>query len=168
MTRTFDDVLEDYLRVPTAAGRHEVQQWILRHPRYDPHLVLPHADGHSVEDLVRALSDLLPAALLSPRVHTELARALERIGDAAGAGRHRRLARLALAGLRASGTGSEEDPITVLRVQDEYDLLEISGRTVRAQQLSRTQDSAFDVVTLDDGTEVWFELLWEHGRSPAG
>lgn len=49
----------------------------------------------------------------------------------------------------------------MLRVQDEYDLLAIAGRTVRAQQLSRTQDSAFDVVTLEDGTEVWCELLWE-------
>ena len=53
----------------------------------------------------------------------------------------------------------------MLRVQDEYDLVESAGRTVRAQQLSRTRDSAFDVVTLDDGTEMWFELLWER-RSP--
>lgn len=161
MSRNFSDVLEEYLREPSAAGRQEVQQRILRHPRYDPHLVLPDVGEHSAEDLVRALSDELPAALLSPRVHTELARALERIADAAGAERHRRIARLALAGLRASGTGGEEDPISVLRVQDEYDLLEIAGRTARAQQFSRTQESAFDVVTLDDGTVVWFELLWE-------
>lgn len=32
---------------------------------------------------------------------------------------------------------------------------------MRAQQLSRTRGSAFDVVTLDDGTGIWFELLWE-------
>lgn len=166
MSRRFSDVLEEYLLEASAAGRQEVQQWILRHPRYDPHLVLPNAGEHSAEDMVRALWEQLPAALLSPRVHAELAGALERIGDAAGAERHRRIARLALAGLRASGTGSEEDPRSVLRVQDEYDLLESAGRTVRAQQLSRTSDAVFDVVTLDEGARIWFELLRE--RPPPG
>lgn len=74
--------------------------------------------------------------------------------------------RLALAGLRASGTGSAEDPRAVLGVQDEYDLLESAGRTVRAQQLSRTSDAVFDVVSLDDGARMWIELLWE--RPPPG
>lgn len=54
----------------------------------------------------------------------------------------------------------------MLGVQDEYDLLESAGRTVRAQQLSRTSDAVFDVVTLDDGARMWFELLWE--RPPPG
>lgn len=54
----------------------------------------------------------------------------------------------------------------MLGVHDEYDLLESAGRTVRAQQLSRTSDAVFDVVTLDDGARMWFELLWE--RPPPG
>jgi len=161
MSRTFSEAFEEYLGEPSEAGREEVQQWILRHPRYDPHLTLSDVAAHSAEERVRALEGELPAALLSPRLHLELARALERIGDVAGTERHRRLARLALAGLRASGTGSEEDPIAVLRVQDEYDLLESAGLTVRAQQLSRTPDAVFDVVTVEDGTRMWFELLWE-------
>ena len=161
MSRTFSEAFEEYLGEPSEAGREEVQQWILRHPRYDPHLTLSDVAAHSAEERVRALEGELPAALLSPRLHLELARELERIGDVAGTERHRRLARLALAGLRASGTGSEEDPIAVLRVQDEYDLLESAGLTVRAQQLSRTPDAVFDVVTVEDGTRMWFELLWE-------
>ena len=161
MSRTFSEAFEEYLGEPSEAGREEVQQWILRHPRYDPHLTLSDVAAHSAEERVRALEGELPAALLSPRLHLELARALERIGDVAGTERHRRLARLALAGLRASGTGSEEDPIAVLRVQDKYDLLESAGLTVRAQQLSRTPDAVFDVVTVEDGTRMWFELLWE-------
>ena len=161
MSRTFSEAFEEYLGEPSEAGREEVQQWILRHPRYDPHLTLSDVAAHSAEERVRALEGELPAALLSPRLHLELARALERIGDVVGTERHRRLARLALAGLRASGTGSEEDPIAVLRVQDEYDLLESAGLTVRAQQLSRTPDAVFDVVTVEDGTRMWFELLWE-------
>ena len=161
MSRTFSEAFEEYLGEPSEAGREEVQQWILRHPRYDPHLTLSDVAAHSAEERVRALEGELPAALLSPRLHLELARALERIGDVAGTERHRRLARLALAGLRASGTGSEEDPIALLRVQDEYDLLESAGLTVRAQQLSRTPDAVFDVVTVEDGTRMWFELLWE-------
>lgn len=166
MSRTFSEVLEEYLREPSTTGREEAQQWILRHPRYDPHLMLPDIAEHSAEERVRALAGELPSALLSPRLHLELARALELIGDVAGTERHRRLARLALTGLRASGTGSKEDPIAVLRVQDEYDLVESAGRTVCAQQLSRTPDAVFDVVTLDDGTRMWFELLWE--RRPLG
>ena len=161
MSRTFSEAFEEYLGEPSEAGREEVQQWILRHPRYDPHLTLSDVAAHSAEERVRALEGELPAALLSPRLHLELARELERIGDVAGTERHRRLARLALAGLRASGTGSEEDPIAVLRVQDKYDLLESAGLTVRAQQLSRTPDAVFDVVTVEDGTRMWFELLWE-------
>ena len=161
MSRTFSEAFEEYLGEPSEAGREEVQQWILRHPRYDPHLTLSDVAAHSAEERVRALEGELPAALLSPRLHLELARELERIGDVAGTERHRRLARLALAGLRASGTGSEEDPIALLRVQDEYDLLESAGLTVRAQQLSRTPDAVFDVVTVEDGTRMWFELLWE-------
>ena len=161
MSRTFSEAFEEYPGEPSEAGLEEIQQWILRHPRYDPHLTLSDVAAHSAEERVRALEGELPAALLSPRLHLELARELERIGDVAGAERHRRLARLALAGLRASGTGSAEDPIAVLRAQDEYDLLESAGRTVRAQQLSRTPDAVFDVVTVEDGTRMWFELLWE-------
>ncbi len=166
MSRTFSEAFEEYPGEPSEAGLEEIQQWILRHPRYNPHLMLPDVAAHSAEERVRALEGELPAALLSPRLHLELARAMERIGHVAGTERHRRLARLALAGLRASGTGSAEDPIAVLRVQDEYDLLESAGRTVRAQQLSRTSDAVFDVVTLDEGARIWFELLRE--RPPPG
>lgn len=161
MSTTFDEALEQYLLEPVQAHREEVQRWILRHPRYDPHFVLPDTRGLGPEDRLHVLGRELPAALLSPRLHAELARALADSGDHAGVQRHRRLAELAIAGLRASGTGREEDPIAVLRVQDEYDLLEIYGRTAVSQQLSSTPEAVFDVVTLDDGTVVWFELLWE-------
>lgn len=56
---------------------------------------------------------------------------------------------------------STSDRRAVLRVQDDCDLLVVDGSTAVAQQLSRTPDAAFDVVTLQDGTVVWFELLWE-------
>ena len=161
MSTTFDEALERYLLEPVQARREEVQQWILRHPRYDPRLVLPDTRGLGLQDRLHVLSRERPAALLNPRLHAELARALAEAGDLAGAERQRRLAGVAIAGLRASGTGREEDPIAVLRVQDEYDLPETDGHTAVSQQLSRTPDAAFDVVALDDGTVVWFELVWE-------
>lgn len=161
MSTTFEDALERYLREPVARHREEIQQRVLRHPRYDPQLVLPDTRGLGPEARRDLLARELPAALLSPRLHAELARALADLGDRAGAQWHRRLTRFAIAGLRASGTGSEEDPFAVLRVQDEYDLLGDAGRTAVGQQLSRTPDAAFDVVTLEDGTVIWFELLWK-------
>ena len=84
MSRTFSEAFEEYPGEPSEAGLEEIQQWILRHPRYNPHLMLPDVAAHSAEERVRALEGELPAALLSPRLHLELARAMERIGHVAG------------------------------------------------------------------------------------
>ena len=72
MSRTFSEAFEEYPGEPSEAGLEEIQQWILRHPRYNPHLMLPDVAAHSAEERVRALEGELPAALLSAEEYKAL------------------------------------------------------------------------------------------------
>ena len=107
----------------------------------------------------------MPGLFLSPQAHGLLARAHQALGQESDAERERKLSLLALHEIEDSGTGTVDSPLEVLRVQDEYDHLQATRRRSTAQRLHRTDQGEVDVHTLEDGTELWFRLLW---RVPAG
>lgn len=160
-----ENAMETYLLDPTTDHLSQVQRAIREQDDYDPLVVVPgagrDADPRGVLEEIRTL---MPGALLSPRAHALMAQALDQIGDPAAARRERRIAELGMAAVLDSGTGSEERPYRVLRVQDEYDLLEARGRRPVAQREVEREGAVLDVHTFEDGPELWFELLW---RRPA-
>ena len=161
---SLNDLVEAYALDPTPEGLHDLQAGIMAAPRYDPllsvsrALVLLRAGKHrEIVDLIRSW---MPGALLSPSAHGYLAKALTELGDAEAGRIEAKFSRLALDSIAASGSGSEEEPCSVLRIEDEYDILRASSQRPTAQRQVSDERGQFDVHTLEDGGEVWFRLLW--------
>ena len=62
-----------------------------------------------------------------------------------------------LEGLLSSGTGEFDAPFQILRVCDEYDLLEAQGRRALCQRSVDRYGMCLDVITCVGGAEVWFD-----------
>lgn len=116
--------------------------------------------------IITTIRSWMPGALLSPSAHAMLAQTLEAMGEAAPARVEEKLAALALASIRSTGDGTQQTPYSVLRVEDEYDvLLAASERSTGQRQVSDARGT-FDVHTLPGGEQRWFHLLWLPGDTP--
>ena len=58
------------------------------------------------------------------------------------------------AGSSVTSTEAEEEPCSVLRIEDEYDILRASSQRPTAQRQVSDERGQFDVHTLEDGGEV--------------
>ncbi|MCZ4325069.1 DUF4919 domain-containing protein [Brachybacterium paraconglomeratum] len=162
---SLNDLVEAYALDPTAEGLHDLQAGIMAAPRYDPLLsvsraVVPLLRDGKHQEIVDLIRSWMPGALLSPSAHGYLAKALTELGDAEAGRIEAKFSRLALDSIAASGSGSEEEPCSVLRIEDEYDILRASSQRPTAQRQVSDERGQFDVHTLEDGGEVWFRLLW--------
>jgi hypothetical protein len=157
----FVDALAAHLRMPGPATLETLRTAVLATPSYSPDLdprgivepLLARGDDDAV---VATLLRLMPGAFFSPSAHLALAEAFERLGDGSRAAREERLARAAVAGVLGSGDGSAERPWTVLRVSDEYDVLQAQQRTSLVQTLVRRDGRVLDRHQCSDGAEAWF------------
>ena len=101
---------------------------------------------------------LMPAWLLSPRVHALASLAAEALGDDALARRERAMARACILGIKRSGDGSRNAPFPVTHISDEHDLAEHMGLEVLSQSRGTAPCGLCDVLTCADGTELWFDI----------
>lgn len=163
----FPDIMESFLLDPTPETRRPLRAAILGDRTFDPRIALREQLGEapSPQAVLGAIGARMPGLFLSPQAHGLLARAHQALGQESDAERERKLSLLALHEIEDSGTGTVDSPLEVLRVQDEYDHLQATRRRSTAQRLHRTDQGEVDVHTLEDGTELWFRLLW---RVPAG
>lgn len=164
------DLMEAYLLDPSPAHLDALRAAVMASPTFDPMVSLralttaAQDPGDSPEETARriegALRAMMPGLLLSPRAHTLLGRSYRMLGREADAVREEKIAALAFTGIRGDGDGGAAAPFEVLRVEDEYDVFSYSRLQPIGQELRETEDGAFDVHLLEDGTEVWFRLLW--------
>jgi hypothetical protein len=66
----------------------------------------------------------------------------------------------------STGDGTVDRPYLVTYVSDESDLLMATGRRGRQQRLVEGDVGCYDVVTCDDGQEVWFDVSDVYGGAP--
>ena len=163
------ELVEAYALDPTPEGLHDLHAEIMAAPGYDPLLtvsrtIVPLLRAGKHQEIVDQVRSWMPGALLSPSAHGYLATALTELGEAEAGRVEAKFSRLALDSLAASGGGTEEEPCSVLRIEDEYDILRASSQRSTAQRQLSDERGQFDVHTLEDGTEVWFRLLW---RAPS-
>jgi hypothetical protein len=116
--------------------------------------------------------DALPISkVLAPHVHYLAAEAAEALRDARAVELERSLFVLTLQGLLATGDGTRDNPYLVCHATDEYDVLAALGREPAGQALEERGGNLFDVLTCDDGREVWFDvtaiLVRPRPRKPA-
>jgi hypothetical protein len=111
--------------------------------------------------------DALPVSkVLAPRVHYLAAEAAEALRDSPTVELERSLFVLTLQGLLATGDGTRENPYIVCHASDEYDVLVALGREPAGQVLEEHDDRLFDILTCDDGREVWFDVTAILRRPP--
>jgi hypothetical protein len=91
-------------------------------------------------------------------VHYLAAEAAEALRDLPTVELERSLFVLTLQGLLATGDGTRDNPYIVCHASDEYDVLVALGREPAGQALEEHDDRLFDVLTCDDGREVWFDV----------
>ena len=122
----------------------------------DP-LTLLH-DAGDMTGLSAALAALPPIAALTPRVHYYAALAAEARHDDDDLELERMLLVVCLRALLMTGDGSPEQPYVVSALCDENDLLESLELAPETRRLVHRGDSVFDVVTCDEGSEIWFDV----------
>lgn len=167
----FSDLMETYLLDPNPTHLDALRAAVMASPTYDPMVSLSalttaaKGSSSSAEETARLLEEAIwakmPGLFLSPRAHTLLGQSYRALGREADAVREEKIAALAFTGIRGEGDGSEAAPFEVLRVEDEYDVFSYSRLRPTGQELRETEHGAFDVHLLEDGTAVWFRLLWK-------
>lgn len=154
---------ERHAAAPSAESLRALHDAVRRAPGFDVGLELrrPAADLLRRDDhagVARLVAGAMPGAFLSPAAHRLWSRSLAALDDPAGAAREDRLARLALAAILGSGDGTEERPWRVLRVSDEYDVLEARGLRSREQRVVERDARVLDAHRCAGEEQVWFEL----------
>lgn len=156
-------LLEAYVDDPGPDTLAPLRAVVRRAPNHSRDLVpaavvgpLQRAGDH--QGVVRAVTAMMPGALLSPSAHLALAAAYDALGDRARAERELRLARAAVAGIRASGDGTDDRPWKVLRVSDEYDVLRALGTSATAQRVHEVDGRTLDRLDAADGRAYVFDV----------
>lgn len=162
----FTEVMKNFVLNPSEETLAPLQAEIMAAANYDPlvlfeSVVSPLMDSGDHQGAVDAIWRMLPGAFLSPTAHAMLAYSYRQLGDEKASQRETKFARLALDTLTSSGDGTQEAPYRVLRVSDEYDVLRYAQLTSVAQRAVVIDGQGYDVHQCSDGSEVWFELLWQ-------
>ena len=160
---TYADLVDAHLSDPSAETLEPLRDAVRAAPGFDPELrVRKHADVLIREgrhaDAVAALEASMPGSLLSPAAHAMLAAALRRTGREDAAARHARLARAALDGILATGDGSADRPWSVLRISDEYDVVDSLGTRPVQQGLVADGPRRVDRIECQDGRTLHFDV----------
>jgi hypothetical protein len=159
---TYADLVSAYLDDPGTETLGPLRRAVRGSTNFTPDLDLDEADRLLAEGSYAAaaaeLQRVMPGAILSPSAHLRMATALERSGDERTAARERQVARAALRSIRSTGDGSEQHPWSVLRINDEYDMLRALDKVRDRQDLVKSGGRRLDRLTCTDGTVAYFDV----------
>jgi hypothetical protein len=148
---------------PSAESYMKVVGMVVTHPAYDPYgrdidslIELYEAERHA--DAERKLRELMPTWVLTPSLHKIAFLLAKHRGDQAAGMVEMRLVQATIDGLLATGDGSREKPYVVVRIRDEYELLEHLEKKPAGQSLIRDGDRQLDCFELADGSEIYFDV----------
>lgn len=162
-TTTYGALVRAHLADPTGGTLEPLRDAVRSAPGFDPELrvreqVDPLLREGRWADAAAALEASMPGALLSPAAHAMLATALRRTGRPDAAARHARLARAALDGILTTGDGTAERPWSVLRLSDEYDVVDSLGTRPASQGLLGDGPRRIDRIECQDGRTLHFDV----------
>jgi hypothetical protein len=80
------------------------------------------------------------------------------LGDAAEAELCRFQFQTCLDGLLGTGEGTVTSPYQVLHISDQYDVMHALGLRGQNQHAVQRKRRCLDVISCEDGTEVWFDV----------
>lgn len=157
------DLLEAFLEKPTARSYRAARRAILTDPEFrgDPGLLAEVAQLCERQRFAAAddvLARMMPDWALSPRAHGYAAWIAEELGNERDLELAQFLCMACLRGLLATGDGSRRHPYLVTHVSDEYDVASWLGCQVDSQRLAVDGARQYDVLTVEDGREYWFDV----------
>lgn len=115
-------------------------------------------DAGKFEEASRKLTDSMPNLLLSPWAHFIMSFIADKLNDEKGAHAESLIAAACCKGILATGDGTKDKPYIVVRVSDEYDVLQYVGKGLELQSLIHDGNRHFDLVKCRDGSELWFDI----------
>lgn len=127
---------------------------------YSNHLEKTHEllETDLLTEAVDLLMAALPNLLLSPRVHRLLAIIAIKLEDREQAEMEVWMSHACCQGILGTGDGTPAEPYLVLRIEDEYDVLEYLEKQMTMQRLMENDGRHFDIITCDDESEIWFDV----------
>lgn len=170
---TYADLVEAHLAAPGPETLGALRDAVRVAPGFDTELRVREqaqallSEGRYAE-AVTALEATMPGSLFSPAVHAMLATALRRTGRPDEADRHARLARAALDSILRTGDGTAERPWSVLRISDEYDVVDSLGTRPTSQALVRDGTRTLDRIDCEDGRTLHFDVTRAAGMPLRG
>jgi hypothetical protein len=161
--------LLQWLDAPTFENFQSLCQTVADHAEYNPYSdTLPEAEEllaqESYEEAIQLLMEQMANLIVSPHAHMLLAFAAQQLGDTNRYEAEASLATLLLESILNTGDGSRERPYHVLRVSDEYDVLNYLDKQPQRQSLHEDKKRHLDCQQCADGTSIWFDITVPHRR----
>ncbi|MBB6332967.1 hypothetical protein HNP24_003970 [Chryseobacterium sediminis] len=158
--KTYDNVFE-FLTDPTKETFLKCRELVINDPEYDPYS----EDIENIQDLLNegkfeeVIQYVNVNILLSPRAHIYKYFAYKELGDEKGGNIEVAIAQIIFECLEKTGDGTKESPYIITRISDERDLVRhhLNKQDV-SQNLVKDGDKIMDALTLDDGTQLYFDI----------
>lgn len=159
----FKALVDAYFRSPSQETLIDLKRAITSDVTFDPYTSIdqrlaPLVNGRRHREVIATISAEMPGLFLSPGVHGTLSTAHRALGEAGLAELELIAAQIALRTITDSGEGSPDDPWRVLRVRDEYDVLDLTDRSSVHQEARAMGNRTLDVHRCNDGSTVAFLL----------
>jgi hypothetical protein len=158
--KTYEKVFE-FLANPTKETFLKCRELVINDPEYDPYS----EDLENIQNLLneRKFEEVIQYVnvniLLSPRAHIYKYFAYKELGDEKGRSIEMTIAQIIFECLEKTGDGTKEFPYMITRISDERDLVRhhLNKQDV-SQNLVKDGDKIMDALTLDDGTQLYFDI----------
>ena len=158
--KMYEKVFE-FLTDPTKETFLKCRKLVINDPEYDPYS----EDIENIQDLLNEgkFEEVIRYTnvniLLSPRAHIYKYFAYKELGDEKGRNIEMTIAQLIFECLEKTGNGTKDSPYIITRISDERDLVRqhLNKQDV-SQSLVKDGDKIMDALTLDDGTQLYFDI----------
>ena len=157
----------DFVKDPTKENFLKSRELMITNPDYDPYS----DDLEIMEELFENKEyDKLNYyvtinVLLSPRAHFIKYFSLKQVGNTKAAESIMFICHNILSCIEKTEDGTLQNPYIVTRVSDEKDFLQLHLRKKYTQQrLMEYEDRYLDVLTLEDGSEIYFDITVPYER----
>ncbi|MEE6127554.1 DUF4919 domain-containing protein [Chryseobacterium arthrosphaerae] len=158
--KTYEKIFE-FLTDPTKETFLKCREVVINDPGYDPYS----QDTENMQDLLNSgkFEDVIQYVniniLLSPSAHIYKYFAYKELGNEKARNVEMMIVQTLFECLEKTGDGTRKSPYIVTRISDERDLIRHHfNKQDVSQWLIRDEDKIIDVLKLDDGTEVCFDI----------
>ncbi|WP_288374665.1 DUF4919 domain-containing protein [uncultured Chryseobacterium sp.] len=164
--KMYEKVFE-FLTDPTKETFLKCRELVINDPEYDPYS----EDLENIQDLLNEgkFEEVIlyknVNILLSPRAHIYKYFAYKELGDEKGRNIEMTIAQFIFECLVKTGEGTQDAPYMITRISDERDIVRqhLNKKDV-SQNLIRDGDKIMDVLTMDDGTQLYFDIKVPYQR----